>query len=83
MSQRAWWQAGRQGPHTGDVHPAVLLAKLLPAQPGVPKLRRKSVEMLEAAEAAAIAVLQDLRHCYNEHFEGFSLTRFDGTQITI
>ena len=34
VSQRAWWQAGRQGPHTGDVHPAVLLAKLLPAQPG-------------------------------------------------
>jgi hypothetical protein len=34
-------------------------------------------------EAAAIAVLQDLRHCYNENFEGFSFTRFDGTRITI
>jgi diguanylate cyclase len=34
VSQRPWWQAGRQGPHTGDVHPAVLLAKLLPARPG-------------------------------------------------
>jgi len=33
--------------------------------------------------AAAIAVLQDLRHCYNENFEGFSFTRFDGTRITI
>ena len=33
--------------------------------------------------AAAIAVLQDLRNCYNENFEGFSFTRFDGTRITI
>jgi len=34
VSQRPWWQAGRRGLHTGDVHPAVLLANLLPARPG-------------------------------------------------
>ena len=34
-------------------------------------------------EAAAIAVLQDLRHCYSEDFDGFSFTRFDGRPITI
>lgn len=32
---------------------------------------------------AAIAVLQDLRHRYNENFDGFSFTRFDGTPVTI
>ena len=30
VGQRPWFVAGRQGPHVGDVHPAKLLAKLLP-----------------------------------------------------
>jgi diguanylate cyclase (GGDEF)-like protein len=30
VSQRPWWQAGAKGVHVGDVHPAKLLAKLLP-----------------------------------------------------
>jgi len=45
--------------------------------------RSDGAEGMALGEAAAIAVLQDLRHCYNEHFEGFSFTRFDGTRITI
>jgi membrane-associated phospholipid phosphatase len=45
--------------------------------------RSDGTEGMALGEAAAIAVLQDLRHCYNERFEGFSFTRFDGTQITI
>jgi hypothetical protein len=32
---------------------------------------------------SAIAVLQDLRNCYSEKFDGFSFTKFDGTPITI
>jgi hypothetical protein len=38
---------------------------------------------LNLGEAAAIAVLQDLRNCYSENFNGFSFTKFDGTAITI
>ncbi|WP_425261088.1 sensor domain-containing diguanylate cyclase [Rubrivivax sp. RP6-9] len=30
VGQRPWFQAGLQGPHVGDVHPAKLLAGLLP-----------------------------------------------------
>jgi membrane-associated phospholipid phosphatase len=45
--------------------------------------RSDGTEGMALGEAAAIAVLQDLRHCHNEHFEGFSFTRFDGTRITI
>ena len=45
--------------------------------------RSDGAEGMAIGEAAAIAVLQDLRHCYSENFEGFSFTRFDGTPITI
>jgi membrane-associated phospholipid phosphatase len=45
--------------------------------------RSDGTEGMALGEAAAIAVLQDLRNCYNENFEGFSFTRFDGTRITI
>ncbi|WP_295855035.1 diguanylate cyclase [uncultured Xylophilus sp.] len=30
VAQRPWFQAGRERPYVGDVHPAALLAKLLP-----------------------------------------------------
>jgi hypothetical protein len=33
-------------------------------------------------EAVAISMLRDTAHCWNEAFEGFSLTKFDGTRIT-
>jgi hypothetical protein len=45
--------------------------------------RSDGAEGMAIGEAAAIAVLQDLRHCYNENFDGFSFTRLDGTPITI
>jgi diguanylate cyclase (GGDEF)-like protein len=32
VSQRPWFQAALGGPHTGDVHEALLLAKLMPQQ---------------------------------------------------
>lgn len=34
-------------------------------------------------EKIAIAFLQDLKHTYNEDFDGWTLTKFDGTTITI
>ena len=39
VSARPWFQAARQGPHTGDVHTARLLAPLLPASPRGEPLR--------------------------------------------
>jgi hypothetical protein len=34
-------------------------------------------------EAVAISILRDQRHIYNEPFEGFTFTKFDGTTITV
>lgn len=34
VDARPWFQAGRQGLHASDYHPAVLLGKLLPKSPG-------------------------------------------------
>ncbi len=45
--------------------------------------RSDSIEGLKLGEAAAISVLSDFRRTYTEDFEGFSLTKFDGTTITI
>jgi membrane-associated phospholipid phosphatase len=45
--------------------------------------RSDGTEGINLGEAAAIAVLQDLRGCYNEAFDGFAFTKFDGTPITI
>jgi membrane-associated phospholipid phosphatase len=45
--------------------------------------RSDGTEGMNLGEAAAIAVLQDLRRCYNEAFDGFAFTKFDGTPITI
>ena len=45
--------------------------------------RSDGAEGMNLGEAAAIAVLQDLRDCYSENFSGFAFTRFDGTPITI
>ncbi|MDH4874311.1 diguanylate cyclase [Pseudomonas sp. BN515] len=39
VSQRPWYQQGRQGSFIGDLHEAVLLAKLLPTEPGAGPLR--------------------------------------------
>jgi membrane-associated phospholipid phosphatase len=45
--------------------------------------RSDATESLKLGEAVAIGVLADYRGCYNERFDGFSLTKFDGTRITI
>ncbi|MDX2034820.1 MAG: vanadium-dependent haloperoxidase [Blastocatellia bacterium] len=45
--------------------------------------RSDATESLKLGEAIAIAILQDYKGCYNERFEGFSLTKFDGTRIVI
>lgn len=39
VSQRPWYQQGRKGSFIGDLHEAVLLARLLPAEPGGGPLR--------------------------------------------
>jgi membrane-associated phospholipid phosphatase len=45
--------------------------------------RSDATESLRLGEAVAISVLRDQRHTYNEAFEGFSLTKFDGDTITV
>lgn len=40
-------------------------------------------ESLKLGEQIAIGILKDQRACYNEVFNGFSLTKFDGTTITV
>ena len=38
---------------------------------------------LRLGEAVAISILRDQKACYNESFDGFTFTKFDGTQITV
>ncbi len=38
---------------------------------------------LQLGEAVAIGILADERRTYTETFNGFSLTKFDGTTITV
>jgi hypothetical protein len=45
--------------------------------------RSDGIEGLKLGEAVAIGILQDYRETFNEHFSGFSLTKFDGTTIII
>jgi hypothetical protein len=40
-------------------------------------------ESLKLGEQIAIGILKDQRSCYNEVFNGFSLTKFDGTTIVV
>ncbi|KAF1086682.1 PAP2 superfamily protein [Sporotomaculum syntrophicum] len=44
---------------------------------------RSDGEGLKLGEAVAIGILQDYRQTYNENFNGFSFTKFDGTTIVI
>ena len=50
--------------------------------PGV-HWRTDGLEGLHLGEAAAISLLQDVSHNYNETFPGFTFTKFDGTTIVI
>jgi hypothetical protein len=45
--------------------------------------RSDYADSLPLGEAVAISVLRDQRNCYNEPFEGFTFTKFDGTTITV
>lgn len=45
--------------------------------------RSDATESLKLGEAVAISILQDQKACWNERFPGLSLTKFDGTRITI
>ena len=45
--------------------------------------RSDGIEGLKLGESIAIEILKDYSKTYNESFGGFSLTKFDGTAITI
>ncbi len=45
--------------------------------------RSDGIEGLKLGEAVAIEILRDFRKTYNENFNGFSLTKFDGTRVII
>lgn len=45
--------------------------------------RTDGVESMRLGEAVAISMLRDMRETYSEPFSGFSLTKFDGTTITV
>lgn len=45
--------------------------------------RTDATEALKLGEDVAISILKDSKGCYNEAFNGFSLTKFDGTTITV
>jgi hypothetical protein len=45
--------------------------------------RSDNLAGLRMGEAIAIGILADERRTYNEHFNGFSLTTFDGKTITV
>ncbi|HET6891857.1 MAG TPA: vanadium-dependent haloperoxidase, partial [Pyrinomonadaceae bacterium] len=45
--------------------------------------RSDGTESLKLGEAVAIQLLKEQRATYNENFSGFSLTKFDGTTVTV
>jgi len=45
--------------------------------------RSDSIAGLELGEEVGISILQDLACTYTEKFKGFSLERFDGTEVQI
>jgi hypothetical protein len=45
--------------------------------------RSDSLESMRLGEKVAISILRDQRACYNEKFNGFTFTKFDGTTITV
>jgi len=45
--------------------------------------RSDATESFKLGEQIAIGILKEQRACYNEVFNGFSLTKFDGTTITV
>jgi len=45
--------------------------------------RSDEVQSFTLGEQVAMSILRDQKHCYNEAFEGFTFTKFDGTTITV
>jgi hypothetical protein len=45
--------------------------------------RSDSLESMRLGEKVAIGILRDQRACYNEKFDGFTFTKFDGSTITV
>jgi len=45
--------------------------------------RSDGTESLKLGEAVAISILRESSGCYNEQFNGFNLTKFDGTTIIV
>lgn len=45
--------------------------------------RSDGTESMKLGEQVAINLLSEARTCYNEIFNGFSLTKFDGTTVTV
>jgi membrane-associated phospholipid phosphatase len=45
--------------------------------------RTDASEAMKLGEAVAISILKETKSCFNETFNGFSLTKFDGTTITV
>lgn len=45
--------------------------------------RSDGIEGLKLGEAVAIGLLRDYSSSFNEHFNGFTLTKFDGKKVTI
>ncbi len=45
--------------------------------------RTDSIESMLLGEKVAISILRDQKSCYNEKFDGFTFTKFDGTTITV
>jgi hypothetical protein len=45
--------------------------------------RSDAWESLKLGEAVAISILQDFKGCFNERFEGFRLTKFDGARVIV
>src|SRR5215217_5668061 len=45
--------------------------------------RSDATESMKLGEQIGIGILRDQRACYNEVFNGFSLTKFDGTTVVV
>ena len=45
--------------------------------------RSDATESLKLGEELAIRYLAEERACFNEQFAGYSLTKFDGTTVTV
>lgn len=47
------------------------------------QINSDATESLKLGEAVALGVLLDFKGCHNERFDGFALTKFDGTRVTV